>query len=77
MQLIENVNLNDVTDQYLMETGGNALLEIDTPSFMRREYGVALEDTGQSHTAGVILEPDEKIVNFLSVIKRKDFAMSA
>jgi hypothetical protein len=44
---------------------------------MRKEYGVEFEDSGRSPSAGIIVEPDEKIVRFLSVIKRKDFVMNA
>ncbi len=70
-------HLSGVTDQFFMELGADALQDIDTPSFMRKEYDVELEDTGRSPSAGTILEPDEKIVRFLSVIKRKDFAINA
>jgi hypothetical protein len=84
--------LNDVTDQFVLAVGVKVLEDIDTPSFMRKEYGIRLEDTekgkspssststsgssSRSSSAGVVLEPDEKIVRFLSVIKRKDFAVS-
>ena len=67
--------LSEVTDQFFMELGSEALQDIDTPSFMRKEYGVELEDSGMSSSSGRIVEPDEKIVRFLSVIKRKDFAL--
>lgn len=68
--------LSEVTDQFFMELGAGALQDIDTPSFMRKEYGVELDDAGMSSSSGRIVEPDEKIVRFLSVIKRKNFAMS-
>jgi len=70
-------HLSEVTDQFFMELGAEALQDIDTPSFMRKEYGVEFEDSGRSPSAGIIVEPDEKIVRFLSVIKRKDFVMNA
>lgn len=70
-------HLSEVTDQFFMELGADALQDIDTPSFMRKEYDVELEDSGRSETAGIIVEPDEKIVRFLSVIKRKDLAIHA
>ena len=82
--------LNDVTDQFVLAVGVKVLEDIDTPSFMRKEYGIRLEDTEKSplsststsgsssrpSSTGVVVEPDEKIVRFLSVIKRKDFAVS-
>jgi len=82
--------LSDVTDQFVLSVGAKVLEDIDTPSFMRKEYGIRLEDTekspsaskstsessSRSSSAGVVVEPDEKIVRFLSVIKRKDFAVS-
>jgi hypothetical protein len=69
--------LSEVTDQFFMELGAGALQDIDTPSFMRKEYGVELDDAGMSSSSGRIVEPDEKIVRFLSVIKRRNFAMGA
>jgi hypothetical protein len=70
-------HLSDVTDQFVISVGTKVLQDIDTPSFMRKEYGISLEDTEKSPSAGVVVEPDEKIVRFLSIIKRKDFAISA
>jgi hypothetical protein len=76
-------HLSDVTDQFVIAVGTKVLQDIDTPSFMRKEYGIRLEDTekssssSSSSSAGVVVEPDEKIVRFLSIIKRKDFAISA
>ncbi len=83
--------LSDVTDQFVLAVGAKVLGDIDTPSFMRKEYGIHLEDTEKSpssststsessstssSSAGAVVEPDEKIIRFLSVIKRKDFAIS-
>ena len=74
-------HLSGVTDQFVIAVGTKVLQDIDTPSFMRKEYGISLEDTEKSSSsspsAGVVVEPDEKIVRFLSIIKRKDFAISA
>ena len=70
-------HLSDVTDQFVIAVGIKVLQDIDTPSFMRKEYGISLEDTEKSTSVGVVVEPDEKIVRFLSIIKRKDFAISA
>jgi hypothetical protein len=67
--------LSRLADEFVMDIGTDVLQDIDTPSFVRKEYGVTLEDTGKSPSAGVVVEPDEKIIRFLSVIKRKDFAL--
>lgn len=67
--------LSEVTDEFFMELGVEALQDIDTPSFMRKEYGVELEDSGMSTSSSRIVVPDEKIIRFLSTIKRKDYAM--
>ena len=71
------VNLADVTDQFVMELGPEVLQDIDTPSFMRKEYNVILEGTGKSPSSRMIMEPDEKIIQFISVIKRRDYALNA
>jgi hypothetical protein len=82
--------LSEVTDQFVLAVGAKVLGDIDTPAFMRKEYGIHLEDTekssssststsessSRSSSAGAVVEPDEKIIRFLSVIKRKDFAIS-
>ena len=68
----KNDLLNQITDSFLMTLGTNTLRDIDTPSFMRRKYGVGLPDNHRTSSSGKIVEPDEKIVNFLSVIKRRD-----
>lgn len=67
--------LSRLADEWVMDIGADVLQDIDTPSFMRKEYSVKLEDAGKSSCAGVVVEPDEKIIRFLSVIKRKDFAL--
>jgi hypothetical protein len=66
--------LSRLADEFVMDIGTDVLQDIDTPSFVRKEYDVKLEETGRSSRAGVVVEPDEKIIRFLSVIKRKDFA---
>ena len=68
--------LSDLADEFVIDIGAGVLQDIDTPSFVRKEYGVKLEDTGKYPRAGVVVEPDEKIVRFLSVIKRKDIALN-
>ncbi|MCU0284882.1 MAG: hypothetical protein MUF15_00660 [Acidobacteria bacterium] len=70
-------SLADVADQFVMELGPEVLQDIDTPSFMRKEYNIILEDTGKSPCAGIVVEPDEKIIQFLSVIKGPDYALTA
>jgi hypothetical protein len=76
MNMMNESSLMDVTDQFVMDLGPEVLQDIDTPSFMRKEYDVILEDTGTSPSAGTVVEPDEKIVRFLSVIKGRPFAIN-
>jgi hypothetical protein len=73
-ETMNHFSLTDVTDRFVMELGPEVLQDIDTPSFMRKEYNVILEDTGKSPCAGIIVEPDEKIIQFISIIKRRDYA---
>lgn len=70
-------SLTDVTDQFVMELGPEVLYDIDTPSFMRKEYNIILDEGGKSPSAGKVEEPDEKIIQFISVIKRRDYALNA
>lgn len=70
-------NLSDVTDQFVLTMGAKILHDIDTPSFMRKENGITLGDRGKCLPSGIREEPDEKIVRFLSIIKQKDFVISA
>ena len=71
--MIMNNYLSQISDTFLMTLGSQALQDVDTPSFMRKEYDVKLMDTIKSQFTGLVVEPDQKIVNFLSVIRRKDF----
>ncbi|MDQ1353324.1 MAG: hypothetical protein QG657_3630 [Acidobacteriota bacterium] len=71
------LNLSDVTDQFVMELGPEVLYDMDTPSFMRKEYNIVLDEGGKSPSAGKIIEPDEKIIQFITVIKRRDLVLNA
>lgn len=71
------LNLSEVTDRFVMELGPEVLYDIDTPSFMRKEYNIILDEGGKSPSAGKVIEPDEKIIQFISVIKRRDFTLNA
>ena len=71
------LNLSEVTDRFVMELGPEVLHDIDTPSFMRKEYNIILDEGGKSPSAGKVIEPDEKIIQFISVIKRRDFVLNA
>ncbi len=77
MNQMNAASLTEITDEFVMQLGVRALQDIDTPSFMRREYRVEMVGNDRPPHAGRIQEPDEKIVRFLSVIKRKDFAVNA
>ncbi len=72
MQQVLNIDLSQVTDMFLMSEGSAALHDIDTPSFMRKEYGASLIPPTSNASSGKIVEADEKIINFLSVIKGND-----
>lgn len=71
------LNLSEVTDRFVMELGPEVLYDIDTPSFMRKEYNINLKEGGKSPSAGKVIEPDEKIIQFISVIKRRDLVLNA
>ncbi|MCP4218743.1 MAG: hypothetical protein GY765_29195 [bacterium] len=71
----QETNLSTITDDFVMELGSSVLQDIDTPSFMRKEYDVPLVHMEMSHQTGMVHEPDQKIINFLSVIKRKDLVL--
>lgn len=68
--------LTDIADEFVMELGVQGLQDIDTPSFVRKELGVELVDKGTSRTMRQVIEPDERITRFLSVLKRNDFAVA-
>jgi hypothetical protein len=70
-------NLSEETDRFVMELGPEVLYDIDTPSFMRKEYNIRLNEGGKSPSAGKVVEPDEKIIQFISVIKRRDYVLNA
>ncbi|MCP4219703.1 MAG: hypothetical protein GY765_34035 [bacterium] len=72
---MEHMNsLARLTDGYLMDRGAEVLQEIDTPAFMRKECDVYLMDDDTPPTAGAVVEPDEKIINFLTIIKGGNYA---
>jgi hypothetical protein len=74
---INYLNLSDVTDRFVMELGPEVLYDIDTPSFMRKEYNIILDEGGKSPSAGKVVEPDEKIIQFITVIKQRDYVLNA
>lgn len=64
-----DLELEQAAEEYIEEHGGNALGNIDTPSFIRKVSNVTLMPPRELLQRKMIHEPDEKILDLLAVLR--------
>lgn len=74
MTLTRGYSLNAIVDEFMIQLGARELQDIDTPAFIRKRYNILPCFSGGAAVSRQIAEPDDKIVKFLSVLKRNDLA---
>ena len=61
--------LKRVTEDYINKYGGLSLGNIETPAFIRKVANISLRSQNGRLRREMLVEPDEKVVRFLAVLK--------
>ncbi len=64
-----NQHLKQVAEDYIKKYGGLSLGNIDTPAFIRKAANISLKSRDGRLHREMLVEPDEKVVRFLAVLK--------